>query len=56
MDEWPNCRSDTSVQLDRDPAHSAGFVLLATFFFLDLDFQNAVHCGYCCGGWADSLL
>ncbi len=31
------------------------FVLLATFFFLDLDYHNAVHCGYCCAGWAVSL-
>ena len=31
------------------------FVLLATSFFLAFDFQNAVHCGYCCGGWAVSL-
>ncbi|MEP0936208.1 MAG: hypothetical protein ABJG82_01870 [Cyclobacteriaceae bacterium] len=28
------------------------FVLLATLFFLDFDLWNAVHCGYCCGGWA----
>ncbi|MEM0940954.1 MAG: hypothetical protein AAF600_15810 [Bacteroidota bacterium] len=32
------------------------FVLVATSFFLAFDFQNAVYCGYCCGGWAGSLL
>ncbi len=32
------------------------FVLLAAFSFLDLNFQNAAHCGYCCGVWAVSLV
>ena len=53
--EWPTEPFDTSVQLDRESAHSVASVLLASFFFLDLDFRNAVHRGYCCGGWAVSL-
>jgi hypothetical protein len=30
--EWPNYLSDTLVQFDRDPAHSAGFCASSHFF------------------------
>lgn len=34
--EWPNCLSDTLVQLDRDPAHSVGFCASSYFFLSGL--------------------
>jgi len=42
-------------ELARFSAHSDTFVLLATFSFLDLDFQNAFLRSCRCGGWAVSL-
>lgn len=33
MDEWPNCLSDTAVQLARESAHSASFCASSYFYF-----------------------
>ncbi len=42
-------------KLAREPAHSVAVVLLSTFFFLDLDLQNAVLRRCRCRCWAVSL-
>jgi len=36
MVAWPNCQSDTAVQLDREAAHSASFCASSNIFLSGL--------------------
>lgn len=47
--------SDSISKPAHEPAHSETSSLISASVKLAFDFWNAVHRGYCCGGWADSL-
>ena len=47
--------SESASGLARYSAHSDTLSLVSASVVLAFDFRNAVHRGYCCGDWADSL-